>query len=141
MRESTALLPNPQLVEDSNQLPINQEAKRWLRLAKVPIEDSSLYLLQLILLGLDPKGGKLLPGTARRDSLEQAAQEMWSYPPQKALALLQMSEDGEADDSNLSVSHLDSQRSPRDAAWQAVQALDRVLQETVEQYPPSERTR
>jgi len=128
---ASTLLPNPSLLKTANALPINREAKRWLLVAKADHDPSALYLVQLILWGLDPKGGKLLQGVAKRSSLEQAATELLSYQPANALKFLLLSEDSEADESNLTVSALDSQRSPEDAAWQAVQALDRALTEHV----------
>lgn len=138
MHESLPVLPNPKLVDEANRLPINQEAKRWLLVAKADLESSALYLLQLILWGLDLK--RLPVGDAQRLQLAQAANELLGYQPEKAMKLLLQTPDSESPESNLSVDHLSSQRSPEDAAWQAVQALDRILTEHVSQYPPSHQT-
>jgi hypothetical protein len=136
MSDSIPLLHNQKLVDQANQLPINQEAKRWLRVAQAEYDQSSLYLLQLILWGVEQK--RLPVGSAQRSSLEQAAYQLLSFQPEKALKFLLMAEDSEAPESNLSVDHLESERSPLDAAWEAVQALDRSLMENVDDYPPRE---
>jgi hypothetical protein len=136
MSDSIPLLPNPKLVDQANQLPINQEAKRWLRVAQAEYDQTSLYLLQLILWGLDQK--RLPVGQARRASLEQAAYQLLSFKPDKAMKFLLMAPDSEDDESNLSVDNLESERSPLDAVWEAVQALDRSLMENVDNYPPRE---
>ena len=141
MRESEPLLPNPKHIQKANKLPLNQEARRWLDLAKSQPDPTTLYTLQLILWGLDPssEGGKLLKGqSTRRQALENAAIQLLSFPPQKALVFLCETKDPEDEDSNLGKENLSMQRSPRDAAWRAVDALDRILTATLDNYPPKD---
>lgn len=128
----------PESIQALNQLPINQEAKRLLDQVKEPTDQGSLYLLQLILWGLDPLKGHVLTGApARRQALEDAALSLVPLPPREALTFLTMTHDPEDEESNLSSGSL-SEKEPKEAAWRAIDALDQVLRMESDEYPPKE---
>lgn len=138
MPESISPRINPSPVKIANQLPINQEAKRHLDQAKEPTDQGSLYLLQLILWGLDPTKGDCLRGApARRQALEDAAYSLVALPPRQALKFIALTDDPEDEESNLSSGSLAHHQEPQGAAWRAIDALDMVLKMESE-YPPKE---
>ena len=139
MPESIPPRMNPSPVKIANQLPINQEAKRHLDQAKEPTDQGSLYLLQLILWGLDPLKGHVLAGApARRQALEDEALSLTLLPPRQALKFITLTDDPEDEESNLSEGSLSHHQEPQGAAWRAIDALDMVLKMESDEYPPKE---
>lgn len=139
MPESTPPQRKPSPIEVANRLPLNQEARRWLDLAKEPSDQGSLYLLQLILWGLDPlKGHVLTNAPARLQALEEAAFSLTLLPPREAMKFITLTDDPEDEESNLSTGSLSHHRASKDAAWRAIDALDMALKMESDDYPPKE---
>lgn len=128
----------PESISAVNQLPINQEAKRHLDQVQEPTDQGSLYLLQLILWGLDPLKGHVLTGApARRQALEDAALSLTLLPPREALTFLTVTHDPEDEESNLGSWSLED-KDPESAVWRAIDALDMALKMESDEYPPKE---
>lgn len=125
-------------LDQTNQLPINQEAKRWLQVENLNASPDSLYLFQLMHWGLDPDGGHLYRNQpARLAALQEYATALRdSQTPETALEFVLLEQ--EEPDPNLTVEQLSSQRTTKQAAHEALEALDRALIERLENYPPKE---
>lgn len=117
-------------VQQLNQHPLNQEARRWLRLAKVPAEDWVQYLLQLMWWGVTKAKLPWLDGPSRRlrDRLEGVLLGLLDHQDQKGvLRLMSHGISREDEDTNLALETLQTSMTPEDAAWRALDALHNVL--------------
>ena len=118
-------------VQQLNQDPLNQEAKRWLDLARVPADDGAQYLLQLMWWGVTeaprmPWGDE----NARRlrDKLHDLLLNLLNHKDQKGvLRLMSHGISRDEEDTNLALETLQTSMTPEDAAWRALDALHNVL--------------
>jgi len=78
--------PSFLLIKELNQHPLNQEAKRWLRLVPYSVEEECLYLLQLMWWGLEEASLRLKVQRiqALRETLLPVIYELMDYADQQA---------------------------------------------------------
>jgi len=118
-----------QQISELNQNLLNQEAKRWLRLAQQqPDHDNSLYVFQLALWGLEQKSLQF-KSQDRTNQLQDFLVGLQGEDDQEAaLEYLVLSDDPDpeaqpaVDEWNLQL-----QRVPEDAAWVLINQLDSKL--------------
>ena len=109
-----------------NRQPLNQEAKRWLKVAGAEIDSTGgPYLFQLMLWALDKGKVDLLPEykSQVRSAVEQLT---FLLDPQKAMDYLLQRED-DPESPRLEVSDLQNQRSPKEVARLLFDTLDQRM--------------
>lgn len=136
----SANLLNREHLPQNNQ-PLNQIARRYLRLAKVTPDPTQLYLLQLLEWGLNNPKLKT-PNRDWHDLAQQALENLQGSDPDQALAYLTKSPD-DPDSPLISPRQLRKAMSPLEAARVTFNALDLKLaaDPNADDYPPSKYRR
>lgn len=136
---SANLLNREQLPQNSQ--PLNQIARRYLRLAKIDPDPTQLYLLQLLAWGLNNPKLKT-PSPDWRDQFQQALENLQGSEPDHAMSYLTTNPD-DRESPFLTPRQLRKAMSPLEAVRVTVNALDLKLaaDPNADDYPPSKYRR
>lgn len=136
---SANLLNREQLPQNSQ--PLNQIARRYLRLAKIDPDPTQLYLLQLLAWGLNNPKLKT-PNPDWHDLFQQALENLQGSDPDHAMSYLTQNPD-DRESPYLTPRQLRKAMSPLEAARVTFNALDLKLaaDPNADDYPPSKYRR
>lgn len=121
------------VVKELNRHPLNQEAKRWLRLVPYPVDEDEPYLLQLMWWGAEEARLGLTVKSVRyiREELLPVIYELMDHPdPRAAWEFLTKGRVGELHPDDLPIlglSTLQHSMIPERAALRALQSLDMIV--------------
>jgi hypothetical protein len=119
---------SPVTLDEINANPLNQEAKRWLKLAKEPLEEDHQYLLQLMMWGLE--SGKVYVEDPQVYSfLVQRLGDLLRYKDQARVLEYLQENLAEPDDPLLDLEVLSKSLTPKRAAIYLLNQLDERLQQ------------
>lgn len=136
----SAPLLNREAIPQNGQ-PLNQIARRYLRLAQVPPDPTQLYLLQLLRWGIEHKKVKL-PNPDWRDLVQANLNDLEGSDPARAMQYL-TSNPQDPQSPFLTPRQLRKAMSPLEAARVVMNALDLRLGADPDQddYPPNKYRR